>query len=165
MSPTHADVVAVEHTVAVVVLEHDAVEHHLLAGGRRERYALVVPLLAGHLVDGNVGEQIARALVDVRGADRQVPGDLPLEVQRELVGVLVLQVVGDVERPRGIVVSVSTLIGVSPWTLRAASRVSSVSISPSPLVSTELHGPTWKICVRPFHERHVGTEPSQASRR
>ena len=86
----------------------------------------------------------------------------PLEVQRELIGVLVLQVVGDVERPRGIVgvgLHADRRQSVDPAAPR--SRVSSVSISPSPLVSTELHGPTSKNLHGPLHERHVGAEPPQ----
>ena len=48
------------------------------------------------------------------------------------------------------IVRLSSLIGVRPATCRAAARVSSVSIAPSPLVSTSLQGPTsniWKLRV------------------
>ena len=94
------DVVAVDDAVPVVVLLHDAVEHHVLARERRERDPLVLPFLARLPVDGDVGEDVARVLVDVRAADREVVRDLPLDVERDLVGVLVLHVVGHVQRPR-----------------------------------------------------------------
>ena len=108
------DVVPIDDAVPVVVLEQDAVQLHVLPGGRRERYPLVLPFLARHPVDGDVGEHVARVLVDVGHAERGVLHDLALEVQRELVRVLVLQVVGDVQRPRGSIVCSSSLIGVSP---------------------------------------------------
>ena len=93
------DVIAVDHTVLVVIPLDDAVQAHLLAGGRRERDALVLPLLARLPVDRDVGEQVAGVFEDVGRADGQVPGNLPLHVQRDLVGELILHVVGDVERP------------------------------------------------------------------
>ena len=95
--PRH--VCSAEDAVTVVVPVGDAIEIHLPPGVRGERYPFVFPWLACHLIDWDVGEQIARALMDIGRAEGHVPGDLPLEVQSQEVGVLILEVVRNVERP------------------------------------------------------------------
>ena len=155
------DVVAVDDAVPVVVLQHHAVELHVLAGGRRERDPLVLPLLARLAVDGDVGEEVGRVLVDVRRADREVLDELPLEVHRELVRVLVLHVGVRVERPR--VVDRLLLLAERGHSVDHSGRRERLPRVDGPVAVGVDRAPRPDLVhlVGPAHRGHVGAEPSE----
>ena len=92
------NIITVDRTAFVIVLQFDAVKGDLLAVDDL-RLDLVVPRLLGDFIQGPLHDHVFGFTVDVGDPDGEILEDLALQVEGELVGVLIFQVLLDFQAP------------------------------------------------------------------
>lgn len=92
------NILTVDRTAAVIILQDDAVKRNLLAVDDLG-FNLVIPGLLGDFIQGPLHDHVFGLAVDIGDSDGEILEDLTLQVEGELVGVLVFQALLDFQVP------------------------------------------------------------------